>query len=137
MNFRLEPRAEVTPDPLRVELDRLKQENAWLRQQIALPQHDDALQVQFSHTVDAAGVPADEVFLLRPERDPAARTALRAYADATNNIQLRYDILIWIGDATESDRPQPRLRCFDAGEEAAIAASSDKAPCGEVPHGKA
>ncbi|MGN7760476.1 hypothetical protein [Paenibacillus sp. 22594] len=35
-------------------------------------------------------------FVLRPERDPAARVALLRYAEATNNMELSADIWKWI-----------------------------------------
>lgn len=74
-----------------------EQEILYLRQQNeGLPEHSFGLKVKFKpHTC----------FLLRPECDSAAVAALRAYADNTNNVNLKYDILIWIGDATEADRP--------------------------------
>lgn len=36
-------------------------------------------------------------FVLRPDRDPAAVTALRAYAEATDNETLAADIINWVG----------------------------------------
>ena len=44
------------------------------------------------------GEPVENCFVLRPDIDPAARAALRAYAQATTNKTLAADILIWIGD---------------------------------------
>lgn len=40
-------------------------------------------------------------FVLRPDKDPAAVEALRAYAAATENTQLAADLLLWVG------APQP------------------------------
>ena len=37
-------------------------------------------------------------FILRPEKDPAAVAALRAYAAATDNTELASDIIKWVGD---------------------------------------
>lgn len=36
------------------------------------------------------------VFVLRPDRDPAAWEALFAYAKATENLVLRADLLCWL-----------------------------------------
>ena len=38
----------------------------------------------------------DECFVLRPDRDPAAKAALLAYADATDNVALADDIRRWM-----------------------------------------
>lgn len=35
-------------------------------------------------------------FVLRPKKDKAARVALKAYAQATDNIQLSEDIIAWL-----------------------------------------
>lgn len=35
-------------------------------------------------------------FVLRPEKDPAARSALRAYATTTTNRALRHDLEDWL-----------------------------------------
>lgn len=45
----------------------------------------------------ADGTPVDNCFILRPERDPAAVSALRAYATATENEQIREDLYRWVG----------------------------------------
>lgn len=42
-------------------------------------------------------------FVLRPEKDPAAVTALRAYAAATDNAELADDIINWVG----AELPEP------------------------------
>lgn len=45
----------------------------------------------------ADGTPLDgDCFVLRPDRDPAARAALAAYAASTENRQLASDINVWI-----------------------------------------
>lgn len=45
------------------------------------------------------GEPLDgSCFVLRPDRDPAAVEALRAYAAATPNKDLAQDIVRWVGD---------------------------------------
>lgn len=43
--------------------------------------------------------PVEDCFVLRPEKDPAARIALEAYAKATENKVLAEDILAAIGDS--------------------------------------
>ena len=40
--------------------------------------------------------PLDDVFVLRPERDLAARAALATYADTTTNKELATDLWKWI-----------------------------------------
>jgi len=37
-----------------------------------------------------------EYFVLKPVKDPAARAALEAYAEATNNENLRVDLFAWL-----------------------------------------
>lgn len=39
----------------------------------------------------------ENCFVLRPDRDPAAMIALRAYAKACNNLELARDIFEWVG----------------------------------------
>lgn len=43
--------------------------------------------------------PVEDCFVLRPEKDPAARIALEAYAKATENKALSNDIFAAIGDS--------------------------------------
>ena len=40
--------------------------------------------------------PIEDVFVLRPANDPAARAALAAYADATDNAPLASDLWRWL-----------------------------------------
>ena len=42
-----------------------------------------------------AGPPLTDVFVLRPEKDPAALKALFAYAAETSNLELSSDLLAW------------------------------------------
>lgn len=44
------------------------------------------------------GTAVDNCFVLRPEKDPAAITAIRAYAEATDNSTLATDLLQWVGE---------------------------------------
>ncbi|MEC0167400.1 hypothetical protein [Paenibacillus graminis] len=39
-----------------------------------------------------------DCFVLRPTKDPAARAALMAYAEATDNQQLAMDITVWLSN---------------------------------------
>ncbi|MFE4712620.1 MULTISPECIES: hypothetical protein [unclassified Paenibacillus] len=42
-----------------------------------------------------------QYFVLNPAKDPAARAALMAYADATDNQQLAMDITFWVSNLPE------------------------------------
>lgn len=42
-----------------------------------------------------------DYFVLKPATDPAARAALMAYAEATDNEQLAIDITIWLSSLPE------------------------------------
>lgn len=44
-----------------------------------------------------------DCFVLRPERDNVAKSALRTYAFATDNIDLSNDLLQWIFEIEESE----------------------------------
>ena len=44
-----------------------------------------------------SGEMVENCFVLRPDKDPAAVSALRAYADATDNKVLSADIINWVG----------------------------------------
>jgi len=46
--------------------------------------------------VEKNGEPIESCFVLNPESDPAARDALLAYADATNDSALAADIRAWV-----------------------------------------
>lgn len=46
--------------------------------------------------VEKDGESVDECFVLEPADDPAAREALEAYADATNNDELADDLREWV-----------------------------------------
>lgn len=56
------------------------------------------------------GEPVEGTFVLRPETDQAAQEAILAYADATDDEELAYDLRFWIsyyqnaeGDRSDSD----------------------------------
>ena len=66
----------------------------------------------------ADGTPVDNCFILRPERDPAAVSALRAYATATENEQLREDLYRWVGKPMQKPlllKPGMDAECDDNG----------------------
>jgi len=47
----------------------------------------------------STGEMVEDCFVLRPDRDEAARAALRCYASETDNVELALDIIEWL-DAT-------------------------------------
>ena len=49
-------------------------------------------------------------FVLRPDKDPAAVAALRAYATATDNAELAADIINWVGAETNEPLTLEQLR---------------------------
>lgn len=55
----------------------------------------DGLRVKYNVTKISDGSLVNDCFVLRPDRDQAAVEALKAYANATNNDDLAYDILNW------------------------------------------
>lgn len=52
-------------------------------------------------------------FVLRPDKDPAAVAALRAYAEATDNEMLSADIIIWVGTERNDPLTLDELRKMD------------------------
>lgn len=50
----------------------------------------------------------DDVFVLRPERDGAARAALWAYALETSSEELRADLLKWLGRISSTEEREIR-----------------------------
>lgn len=59
----------------------------------------DGLQQKYRVYKTKDNTPVEDCFVLRPEKDPAARIALEAYAKATENKVLAEDILAAIGDS--------------------------------------
>lgn len=53
----------------------------------------------------------DRCFVLKPESDPAALEALRAYAQETPNVQLSTDLLNWIFEIEEQSHLINRMSC--------------------------
>lgn len=66
--------------------------------------HERGLYQKYVVTKD--GQPVEECFVLRPDRDRAARVALEAYAHATDNQNLRDDLLFWLFHRLSHDRGQ-------------------------------
>lgn len=56
----------------------------------------DGLKVKYNVFKISDGSAVEECFVLRPDRDPAAKVALLAYADATDNTALADDIRRWM-----------------------------------------
>ena len=95
---------------LLAENDRLTQEFNYLRQQVdGLPPHANGLKVRLPdgfHNRDGEdGLWGSCYAVLRPELDPAARAALYANANATDNAMTRHKLLVWLGDETQVDKP--------------------------------
>lgn len=65
------------------------------------PESNNGLKVKYNVTKTKDGTPVYDCFVLRPDKDPAAVEALRAYAQATPNRALAADIQAWVGP------PQP------------------------------
>ena len=63
----------------------------------------DDLKTKFIVYRAYTGERVNDCFVLRPEKDPAAVAAIRAYANATDNNVLRHDLLMWIGGHDETD----------------------------------
>ena len=70
---------------------------------IVLPHSDGSdyagLKVKYVVVKADTGEMVENCFVLRPDKDPAARLALEAYAQATDNQVLASDITDWIGDS--------------------------------------
>ncbi len=67
--------------------------------------YDDAgLQHKYYVFKAEDGEVVDGCFVLRPDNDPAARAALLAYADATDNEELREDLRYWMEHLGRADQ---------------------------------
>ena len=60
-----------------------------------------------------SGEMVENCFVLRPDKDPAAVSALRAYADATDNKVLSADIINWVGAERKEPLTLDELRKMD------------------------
>lgn len=80
----------------------------------------DGLKRKYIVLKSDTGEAVENSFVLRPDKDPAAVEALRAYAAATQNKTLAADIINWVG---EENAPKP------AAEEAAPESDCDADSC--------
>jgi hypothetical protein len=64
---------------------------------------DGGIQVKYRVFKARNGEPVEDCFILRPDKDIAARAALMAYAAATDNEELHFDIYSWVEDLEERD----------------------------------
>ena len=62
-----------------------------------IDQHYAGLKRKYIVLKSDTGEAVESCFVLRPDRDPAAVAALRAYAEATENKTLADDIICWVG----------------------------------------
>lgn len=67
----------------------------------------DGLKVKYIVRKADTGESVYGCFVLRPDRDPAAVAALRAYAAATDNNELASDIINWVGAERSKPMPEP------------------------------
>lgn len=76
---------------------------------------------QVVRSATGAALPRGSCFVLVPDKDPSARVALAAYAEATDNAALARDIRDWL-DALRLDRSgmavPPQDGCAGAGRHA-------------------
>lgn len=88
------------------ENDLLAQDLHYILQQLdGLPPHGEGLEVRLPEGLLERYPGCRYYAVLRPDRDEAAKAALRAYADATDNAWTRHKILLWLGEHTEEDAP--------------------------------
>ena len=90
------------------ENERLAQDLRYITQQMEKdPIGTDGVAVRIPGRANQTdGVICTTVFILRPERDPAAVAAIRAYAAETENQLTRYRLMAWIG---ETEGPEPKV----------------------------
>jgi hypothetical protein len=95
------------------------------RASLDLGQSESGLRAKYEVRKTATGEPVEACFVLRPDRDPAARVALLAYAMATDNDALKSDLHRWaqtIYDATTGERDEALRRQV---YESSLAAATD------------
>jgi len=56
------------------------------------------------YVVTKNGFRVESAFILEPQDDKAARDALLAYADSTENSELAKDLRVWVKNIEESKR---------------------------------
>lgn len=67
------------------------------------------------------GEAVTDCFVLRPDRDPAARVALLAYAHATEDHALAHDLELWVQALQDAAAPDERSRLQRAIAERLVA----------------
>lgn len=66
---------------------------------MATGDEDRGLYMKYVITKTDTGKPVEgSYFILKPDNDPAARAAMSAYAEATDNQKLRDDLRAWVAD---------------------------------------
>lgn len=96
-------------DELTAELEQYRQQEADGR--ILPPFCDDdynGLKVKYRVYKARNGEPVEDCFVLRPQKDMAACTALAMYAQKCGNEQLRVDVLNWLQDITREAAEQAK-----------------------------
>ncbi len=72
---------------------------------VILPPHEnnpyDGLKVKYRVYKARNGEPVENCFVLRPDKDMAARMAIRRYAECTENRQLAADLEMWVDEMLE------------------------------------
>lgn len=71
--------------------------------------------------------PVEDCFVLRPDRDAAARVALLAYAYATDDLKLRGDLHRWVQAIQDALGPDEQAAVMRSVYESALAAAVSKA----------
>lgn len=73
----------------------------------------DGLRAKYIVQKAETGEAVEDCFVLRPEKDPAAIAAIRAYAAATNNPALSADLLRWVGPLPNNPLTLDELKEMD------------------------
>lgn len=89
-------------------------------------QSDDA-GLYGKYEVHKNGEPVTDCFVLRPDRDQAARIALLAYAAATDDLSLRSDLLEWVQAIQDALTPGETKGIVMRFRESAVADAARKA----------
>ncbi len=70
------------------------------------PENGNGLKVKYKVFKADTGEIVDNCFVLRPDRDSAAVVAIQAYAAATDNKKLAFDLIKWIDALRVQIEPQ-------------------------------
>jgi hypothetical protein len=125
----------LTPDEivaLRAENERYKADieaGRLVRLNVEPEEDYDGLKVKYRVFKVKDGTPVENCFVLRPEEDPAAFSALMAYAKNTENDALKDDLVNWGVAIIKREQEAARAameggqheQCFDAGRGAGAA----------------